>query len=900
MADLGLSPPIGLSTNLLIDVFSARSAQNFARNYKPGPQSNSAVPDTSVPPPWDPDSKPPGLEKTLNTVLSRGIFFENNLGAFSNSAAPADQKKLFALYSGVNKLAALATDASNRTTSDARRSFLNKNFDKGITQLGSFLSATKFQDLSFLQGEKLTSARSTLAIGRGNSEFVTGVIQDGPFDAPVASLAGNVQFDITAKKLNGNVVVNIDLAGMGTTPRTMDNVAAFINTKLVAAGLVTTVKREKIGIPDKNGIIPGNQFGLKFTGVSSEPLSFSTPASTPSLYTVGTSGFGKNLAVQLVRYDSQAGGAPTVAFSKRLGTTEGTPNKALAVKTGANGEVYVLSQSTGTTGGLTPRGTQDVFLTKYDSTGKEVFTRGIGAADTASGLALAVAADGSVVVAGKVTGTLGTTTNFGGADAFATKFDATGREVFVKRFGGSGSDDVRSIALGSNGNIYLAGRTTSPLSGAQGGGDDGYVRALSATGATLYTRQFGGAGNETANAVTVDANGDLLVASVESGIGKLRKYSALDGVSTAIYTHDLGALDGGTISSITLDGTGIIVAGSAGAANALGTAVTAHAGGRDGFVARIDENGLGQPVRTYTTFLGTSGEDRVNDVVAYGGNLYLAGSTTGSLPGGGVLAGTENAYSAVLNAASGAQTGSVQVSGRGGFSSAAAIAVDPKGVSILDALGLPRGDVLYTDSRLLTDRSLARPGDSFLLSVDGGAKRKVRISATDNYRTLTQKINAITILNGKARVVRGTDGDTLKITTSKGHSIELFAGPKGRDLLKALGLPEGVVQPSKVIVSNNVTASTAPPSYGLALGSGLNLSTLKGAKAASDILQQALTTIRSAYRTLTLDPALKDLLNGKGKGTGGPVPAYLTRQIANYSAGLSRLQSSGGGGGFLA
>jgi len=898
MADLGLLPPIGLSSNLLIDVFNARSAQTLARTFKPGPLPNSKAPDTSVPPPWDPDAKPPVLEKTLNTVLARGVFFENDLGAFSNSAAPPDQKKLFALYSGVNKLAALATDASNRTTTDSRRSFLNKNFANGIAQLGSFLSATKFDELSFLQGEKLTSARSTLAIGRGNSEFVTGVIQDGPFDAPVASLSGNVQFDITAKKLNGNVVVNIDLAGMGTTPRNLDNVAAYINTKLAAAGLVTTVKRVKIGTPDKNGIIPGTQFGLKFTGVSSEPLSFSSPTSTPSLYTVGTSGFGKDLAVQLIRYDTQTGAAPTVAFSNRLETTEGTPSKALAVKTGANGEVYVLSQSTGTIGGLTPRGTQDVFLTKYDSTGKEVFTRGIGAADTASGLALAVAADGSVVVAGKVTGILGSTTNFGGADAFVTKFDATGREVFVKRFGGSGTDDVRSIALGANGNIYLAGRTSSPLSGTQGGGDDGYVRALSSTGATLYTRQFGGAGNETANAITVDANGDLLVASVESGVGKLRKYSAADGVSAALYTHDLGTLDGGTISSITLDGTGIIVAGSAGAANALGPAVTAHAGGRDGFVARIDENGLGQPVRTYTTFLGTSTDDRINDVVAYGGNLYLAGSTTGSLPGGGVLAGTENAYSAVLNAANGAQTGSVQVSGRAGFSSAAAIAVDPQGVSILDALGLPRGDVLYADSRLLTDRSLARAGDSFLISVDGGAKRKIRISATDNYRTLTQKINAITLLNGKASVVRGTDGDTLKITASKRHSIELFAGPKGRDLLSALGLPEGVIQPSKA-VTTKTTTPTEPPTYGLALGSDLDLSTLTGAKAASDILQQALTTIRSAYRTLTLDPALKDLLNGKGKGTGGPVPAYLSRQIANYSAGLSRLQS-GGGGGFIA
>jgi hypothetical protein len=143
--------------------------------------------------------------------------------------------------------------------------------------------------------------------------------------------------------------------------------------------------------------------------------------------------------------------------------------------------------------------------------------------------------------------------------------------------------------------------------------------------------------------------------------------------------------------------------------------------------------------------------------------------------------------------------------------------------------------------------------------------------------------------------VRGSDGDTLNITPTVGHTIELFAGPEGQDLLSALGFPEGVVRVDPV-KTNKDSTSSAPPIYGLGIGSGLDLSTLSGAKAAETVLQAALTTIRSAYRTLTLDPALKDLLNGKGKGVNGPVPAYLSRQIANYSAGLARLQSGGGGG----
>ncbi len=893
MADLGFPPLLGINANLLVSAFTAQSALANAGAVSAAAPKNTSKPDTSVPPPWDPAAKPLGQDEIVRKVLAQGVFFENDLGAFSDTKAPEDQKKLFALYSGVNRLAALAADAADRATTDTSRRFLQRRFGEGLTQLSDFLSVTQFDQLSFFKDEKRTSADSGFAIDRGSSTFTTGVIQDGPFDAPVASLAGTVQFTITAKKIGGDVVVNLDLADMGTTVRNLDNIASYINSKLAAAGLTTTVKRVKIGTPDENGIIPGNQFGLQFTGVSSEPLSFSSPNNTPALFSVGVSGSGSDQASQLIRYDTQAGSAPTVKFAKRLETPEGKPATALATATGANGEIYVLSQAQGSVGGLTPIGTQDVFLSKFDSTGKQVFVRGLGAAASASGLALKVAADGSVVVGGKVNGTLGTTTDLGGDDAFVQKFDASGIEVFLKRFGGSGNEEVRDIAVAADGSIYLAGRTGSALSGVQGGGNDGFVRKLAADGSTVYTRQFGGAGEEQADAIAIDANGDVLVASTEDGVGKLRKYSAADGVSPAIYTHDLGALDGGAINAITLDGTGIIVAGTAGAANGLGSALVGHSGDRDGFIARIDES-AGTPVRTYTTFVGTAGTDRIGAAVSDGGLIYVAGDTTGSLPGGGVLDGTENAFTAVLDAATGALNGSVQVSGRGGFSSAAGIAIDPQGASILDALGLPHGDVLQADSLVVTDRSLARPEDSFLISVDGGPKHKIRVDSTDTYRSLTFKINAITVLDGKADVVRKDNADILRITPAEGHKIELFAGPEGQDLLKALGLPEGLVQADPSLSSADA-ASAAPPVYGLGLGGTLDLSTFKDAKAASDTLLAALTTIRGAYRTLTLDPALRDLLNGKSKGLGGPVPQYLQNQLSNYSAGLARLQAGGSG-----
>jgi len=106
-------------------------------------------------------------------------------------------------------------------------------------------------------------------------------------------------------------------------------------------------------------------------------------------------------------------------------------------------------------------------------------------------------------------------------------------------------------------------------------------------------------------------------------------------------------------------------------------------------------------------------------------------------------------------------------------------------------------------------------------------------------------------------------------------------------LLSALGIPEGAVQ---LEAENDAdeTSSSAPPVYALGFSSDIALSTLKQANAANEALNEALTLVRSAYRTLTLDPALKALLEGGNKAN-GPVPAYLSAQIANYSAGLARL-----------
>ncbi|MBL4616796.1 MAG: SBBP repeat-containing protein [Robiginitomaculum sp.] len=892
MSDIGFFSPSGLSADLLLGSYQAASDLRLARLISSGraanaPQINTAKPDTSVPPPWDAAAKPLGQEEILNKALASGQFFYQNLESFSNTSAPEDQKKLFALYQGIRRLSALGVEAADKTVTDSRRRLLDRRLGEGITQLESFLGTTEFEELSFLKGAKSSKADSTLSIERNRSDYVTGVIYDGTFDDAVPAFAGNAQFTITAKRVTGDIVVNIDLAEMGATVRNLDNVADYINGKLDAAGLYSTFKRVKIGEPDENNIVPGNQFGYKILGTGTEPLQFTPVTGTPAIYVAGTSGIGDTQTARISKFDAEALSAPAIDFSTRLEAAEDASTKFLATKTGSNGEIYAIVSSDGEVAGLQPRGEKDIYLVRYDSSGKTIFTRGLGSAGDIDVSDLEIGSDGSVIISGKVSGTLGDTTKFGGSDSFVAKFDANGNEQFIKRFGVFADDQANAVTVDNSGNIFVVGSTSAALTGSHNGGKDAYIRAMDSNGNTLFTRQFGTAANETAKEIAIDANGNLLVASEENGIGKLTKFNSNNGTDPAIWQVDLGALDSGSISSLRVDGTAIIVGGSVGAANGLGAGILAHSGERDGFLTRIDEDGGGNPARTWTSFLGTSATDTISEIASANGKLYVAGTTGGSMPGGGVLDGSNNAFVSRIDLATGAVEGTSQITGGGGNASAAAISIDSTGTSVLDAFRLPKGMAVTVDSSVLTTRSVARDGDSFQISLNGGLKRTIRIDSDDTYRALTFKINAVLLLDGKAEISRGAKGDTLRIKPGPGNSIELFAGPEGRDLLSALGIPEGAVQ---LEAENDAdeTSSSAPPVYALGFSSDIALSTLKQANAANEALNEALTLVRSAYRTLTLDPALKALLEGGNKAN-GPVPAYLSAQIANYSAGLARL-----------
>src|SRR5690606_16189126 len=105
--------------------------------------------------------------------------------------------------------------------------------------------------------------------------------------------------------------------------------------------------------------------------------------------------------------------------------------------------------------------------------------------------------------------------------------------------------------------------------------------------------------------------------------------------------------------------------------------------------------------------------------------------------------------------------------------------------------------------------------------------------------------------------------------------------------LEILGIAEGVVRATKTTDGKTRPADGKEMLYGLGLERSLGLGGAAQIAHARADLQTAMGGIRTAYKD-RVTAASPKTAETKATPT-GPVPAYLTNQIANYQAALARL-----------
>jgi Calx-beta domain/Beta-propeller repeat len=220
--------------------------------------------------------------------------------------------------------------------------------------------------------------------------------------------------------------------------------------------------------------------------------------------------------------------------------------------------------------------------------------------------------------------------------------------------GGSGNDTGHSIAVDSQGNIYVAGETESsdfPVAGGydaghNGGNQDVFVSKLSADMTTLLASTFiGGAGQDIAYSIAIDASDKIYIAGTTASPGYPATaydttFNTSAGLTDAFVTRlssDLSTLDASTFIggadsdeafSLAISSGNIYVTGYTLSTNFPTTAGAydqVHNENKDIFVVKLSS---GLSVLDASTFIGGSVYDYGRSLAFDSqGNVFITGNT---------------------------------------------------------------------------------------------------------------------------------------------------------------------------------------------------------------------------------------------------------------------------------
>ncbi len=137
-----------------------------------------------------------------------------------------------------------------------------------------------------------------------------------------------------------------------------------------------------------------------------------------------------------------------------------------------------------------------------------VWEKNIGGTGTDIANAVAIAADGGIVIAG-----ITNSTGAGDYDGYVLKMDTDGDVVWEKTFGGSAEDVINDIVTTADGGFAAIGFTKS----AGVGGNDGWLVKLSSSGTKVWEKTFGTDGHDYFRDVLRTDDGGFFMAGYSNG-----------------------------------------------------------------------------------------------------------------------------------------------------------------------------------------------------------------------------------------------------------------------------------------------------------------------------------------------------------------------------------------------
>jgi hypothetical protein len=345
---------------------------------------------------------------------------------------------------------------------------------------------------------------------------------------------------------------------------------------------------------------------------------------------------------------------------------EGTANdeQVWGIAIDASDRVYLVGSQAG-----------DVLVVRIAANGRVDWSATFGGAAEDLARDIAIDANGNLYLTGSFASSAidfggGSLSRSGssGSDIFLVSLDTDGNHRWSVRFGNSGDDAGRAIALDGSGNLYLTGEIGSALDFGGGavsapGGSDIFVASFTgASGTHRWSSGHGGSGDDTGQSIAADYGGNVFVVggfrstSINLGGGNLTNASGAGTADLCLASlvgssgaHRWSQSFGGALDEVVTTAGGLVVAPGGdlyltGRFDSTqinlggGWLTNASAGDGDIFVAGFSAAGVHRWSRR---FGGTANDWGAAVVVDGSGRLSLLGGAESSALslGGGALVG---------------------------------------------------------------------------------------------------------------------------------------------------------------------------------------------------------------------------------------------------------------------
>jgi hypothetical protein len=328
------------------------------------------------------------------------------------------------------------------------------------------------------------------------------------------------------------------------------------------------------------------------------------------------------------------GSTGTTTGDSTQGATDTSYSVLWQVTVGGTGLIGFIQTSDG---GFVGAGSanNDANTFRLDSGRNMLWQNNLGGTYMSVAWSVAAASDGGFVVAGLTQANDGDATdNHGGYDGWVYKLDANGNVVWKHCMGGTSDDQFANVLINADGTIMVAGHTNSnndDVSGNHGGADLWLVK-LDANGNKLWSKCYGGSGDDILGRVQATSDGGfVLTGSSASTDGDIPGNNGgldivvlkLDANGNKQWAKNYGGPSDETIAATIVNPDGSFVVASSTGGNG-GDVTGFHGGQNDMWAIKLNSTGT----KVWATSMGGTDDDEATGLVATSDGGFMVGGFT--------------------------------------------------------------------------------------------------------------------------------------------------------------------------------------------------------------------------------------------------------------------------------